>query len=242
MSREQYDYFREDEPISNSAANTLNDYPIVDAEKIQTGNNMVNQRYGADTYSPLDIEASQKVYSLDYKNPETGEITDSNFYMNEETYKSYLREDGTFDVKRYCDEQQIAPDSNYGTYKNHISCYDVNEPVHASEGYAMENPTYGKGGAHQIVIGDDEKSKLTRNEEYEKSPEGRINPNECYLCCHEDGTPDVAASKEKAYQMNQIGAEDAQGKTLSINKGQEKNEANDNTRETDNDYYGGIGW
>lgn len=142
-----------------------------------------NGIYNPDTdWTPIPItEHTGKLYQLDYY--DGNEVSISNFFIDEDTYKKYLRTDPEtdeeyFDVKSFCNDAQIAPYVVDGTYKNHISCYNIPEEsiVNGEFGKARNNPQYGEtafdqsiannelryllGGIPQFYIPDEELDKL----------------------------------------------------------------------------------
>lgn len=126
-------------------------------------------RYGkADRWVPGHINEGEKLYQLDLgprDNPS------SNFFINEDTYNLYWdSETNTFDVKRYCNDAQIAPYFD-GTYKGHISEFEVGEGgLDVAYGICENNPSFGTGGCLQVYVGDDSIDRIHKSEQ-QISPE-----------------------------------------------------------------------
>jgi len=125
-------------------------------------NQLSSDRYIADNWQNQTLDSSNgRLYQLDLENADGSIGAKSSYFIDDQTYKNYLNDKGEFDVKRYCEDAQIAPHES-GTYKNHISAYDIpnGTQVSAEAGFARANTAYGQGGAHQYYIPEDQWGKL----------------------------------------------------------------------------------
>lgn len=120
----------------------------------------VDSGYHPDRWIPIHLEEGDKLYQLDMG-------SDSglgNFFVDEETYNWYWDpETNTFDVKAYCEEAQIKPWPEDGTYKCHISEYEVGKGgLDVAYGCCENNPELGRGGCSQVYVGDDSLDELQK--------------------------------------------------------------------------------
>jgi len=71
-------------------------------------------------------------------------------------------DDGTIHVtaEKYADKMQIEAYDKDGTYKPHLTCFEVKEPIEAAESVAEANPAFGSGGGKQLYIEGDDQEKL----------------------------------------------------------------------------------
>lgn len=123
--------------------------------------------YRDDVWEETSIPGGTKLYRLDFLN-DKGEINGSTYYIDEQAlidgdYISFDDEGNQhFDVEKYCDDYQIAPDEKHRSYKNHLSVYEVPEgcSLAAEEGYAENNWEYGHGGGRQLFLDEETANQL----------------------------------------------------------------------------------
>ena len=110
-----------------------------------------------DHWEAKHLDPGTKLYQLDMGNMSGG------FFIDEETYHKYLDEEtGAFDVKRYCNDAEIAPYFD-GTYKNHISEYEVGpEGLDVAYGICSENKALGTGGCSQVYVAEEDREQLEK--------------------------------------------------------------------------------
>ena len=116
--------------------------------------------YGhSDQWTLHHLNPGEKLYQLDMGHLSGG------FFIDEETYNHYLdAEKGTFDVKQYCNDAEICPYFD-GTYKNHISEYEIGENgLDVAYGTCAENTALGTGGCSQIYVAEDDRDQLERTD------------------------------------------------------------------------------
>lgn len=149
------------------------------------------QGFTHDKWEETQLAPGTKLYRLDtqarYKEDEDGHkagelkydedgnpVYEGEYFVTEDQLKEgdYITtdEDGTehFDAEKYADDMQIAPYDKDGTYKDHVSVYEVKEPIKAEKGVTDANYAYGRGGGEQIYIPKEEQYKMQKvDEEYE---------------------------------------------------------------------------
>lgn len=134
-----------------------------------------NRTYGkADNWEPLHLEEGDKLYQLDMGpvyDSDGNRIITSGCFIDEDTYNQYWDpESNTFDIRQYCQDAQIAPYHD-GTYKCHISEYEVGEGgLDVAYGTCENNTAFGEGGCPQIYVSEETRDQLEKTN-YQITPE-----------------------------------------------------------------------
>lgn len=150
-----------------------------------------SQGFTHDNWEETRLEPGTKLYRLDtqarYKEDEDGHkagdlkydedgnpVYEGDYFVTEDQLREgdYITtdEDGNehFDAEKYADDMQIAPYDKDGSYKDHVSVYEVKEPINAEKGITDANHAYGRGGGEQVYISKEEQDKMQKvDEEYE---------------------------------------------------------------------------
>lgn len=128
-------------------------------------------------WEPVKINKGEKLYQIDFCD-NNGNVIDSPYFVDEKTFLECCEKDQDgnlirdengqykFDVKKFCELEQIPPHieikadgHQQASYKNHVSCYVVNDQIDAEQGYAKQNAGYGEGGGYQVFVGNHEELK-----------------------------------------------------------------------------------
>ena len=158
-----------------------------------------NRTYGkADNWVPLHLEEGDKLYQLDMGpiyDSDGNRIINSGCFIDEDTYNQYWDpESNTFDIRQYCQDAQIAPYYD-GTYKCHISEYEVGEGgLDVAYGTCENNTAFGEGGCPQIYVSEQTRDQLEKTN-YQITPE--ISDQDRYI-----GEKKAHDMVEKSYDEN----------------------------------------
>lgn len=157
--------------IDNIEEDTGN-IPEDSTPEIENENKAARDQFGTpgyrdDEWNPTTIPEGTRLYRLDFQNGDDPEnLVSSSYYIDDDAMKDgdYMSfdDDGNqhFNVEKFCDDYQIAPHES-GTYKNHLSTFQVPEGgIDAEQGIAENNWEYGHGGGQQLFIDADNASKL----------------------------------------------------------------------------------
>lgn len=114
------------------------------------------------------LNFKEKLYQLTFTQAD-GSAKLGNYFIDQNTYNRYFDpHTNTFDVARYCRDAQIAPNHHAHGYNTRLEAFDVpaNTTIHAEHGTALNNSSYGSGGARQYFLNNDEAIKLQRDVNY----------------------------------------------------------------------------